>query len=1204
MHLLRPCHHEFRLCSFLFAFCATISYLSAQAPQGTARFSRLPLEFEENQGQFDPRARFVSRTPGFDLTLTKDEAILALEDRSRRSTSSASLRLTGANYQYGPDGLDRLPGMTNYLIGNDRSMWKTGIARYGQVRYRNVYPGIDVTYYGSGLMLEYDFVLRPGANASSIALSYDGIDSLRLGTTGDLIIGIAGRQVVQHRPVAYQLTDAGREPVIAGYHVNSRSKQVRIRVGPYDHTRTLVIDPVLDYGTFFGGTGFDGANSLAVDLAGNTYITGYTQSANLPAAGQRVFQQSLRGGGDAFVAKLNPSGTGLVYVTYLGGTGDDQGTSIAVDSGGNAYVCGLTSSSNFPTKGPVISQFAGGRSDGFLSVLNSAGTDLDFSLYVGGPGDDVANALALDPRNNIYVAGYSTSTAMTSITLGAPQRNNAGGSDAFLIKFTSSGSLVYGSFFGGTGDEHANGVAVDTSGVAYVVGDSTSKLLPGLSSRSFQATHKAAKSDAFLFQMAPDGAAFTYSTFLGGSSDQSAYAVTLLGNLVYLTGSTNSLDFPLAGAPVQPTNRGDYDAFVSVFSLPNLNYSSYLGGSGADTGYSIVADRNGNIFVAGYTDSPDFLQNSANQPKPGGNTFVLELGSSAAWESIFGSQQSRFSTVLATYLVASGRGNPVRLAVRAGPAADEIFVAGYGDSRLTFPSSTARPLFSYAGGSSDAFIAKLANSDVSITIGAIGAYVGTTTAGTGNIIQGGDVLIPIVLFNAGPAAAGNVTFSLQLPTGLTLLRCQTQGVTCSSGGGVVTGTVSSLLAGGTQGISVIAKASSSLAGQTLQLTATVLSGNNDVNPVNNTATARFSLSGTIPFTTNPPNSFDFGTVPVGQSRSTDVLVIPVPNSGFIDLQLVLRPDPGVAAGVFSFAAGTVTRPTLGANQRAVTVVYRPDSTNPHSAQLDLIADAKGYTPTVLLSGQGAATYRPPPMITAVEDGAGFRPLIAANDWVSIKGSNFIDPDHFPDPNKTWRVWEDRDFQGNRMPTTLDDISVMINGKPAYVYYISPTQINVLSPRDPVSGIVSVDLTTPNGQTSATVQKDAVAPGLFMVNMPTRNYVASTTGSQATFAYVGIPQSPAQRGRTISLYLGGLGDTTPAYSDSTAISETVNTNATPIVTIGGFPVTVDYSGMTPGAGGLYQLNLTLPANLPLGDQLVVVQLLNHSTQPSVYITIAP
>lgn len=1180
-----------RIRLIIFASVAVVSAAADLAP--ASRLSRLPLAFEKNIGQFDANVRFASRTPEFAMGLTSNGAILTL------GGATASLRMVGGSPSE-PEAVDRLPGETNYLIG-DRSRWKTSVARYSQVRYQNVYPGIDITYYGSELKLEYDFVLQPGSDPSAIRLAYDGVDRIARNGKGDLILNIAGRQMIQRRPVAYQIAKGRRALVSVQYQLHADSGLVGLRVGPYDRSRTLIIDPVLDYGTFLGGTGLDGANSVAVDAAGNAYIAGYTRSPNLPPSAQRSpFQQSIRGSGDAFIAKLNPAGNGLVYLTYLGGTADDQAKSIAVDTAGNAYVCGVTTSADFPVKGPSTSQLAG-RTDGFLSVLNSAGTDLNLSVYIGGAGDDTAKALALDPQGNIYITGSTTSTAISFITLQTPQGFNAGGSDAFLIKLRASGSLVYGTYFGGSRDENGNAIAVDAAGVAYVVGDTASTSLPGLSNKSFQTVRKGATADAFLFTLSADGTSLTYSTYLGGSSNQSAYGVALLGNFVYVTGGTNSFDFPVAGAPIQDKNRGDYDAFVTAFTgtPPVINFSTYLGGSGNDQGYAIVTDRIGNLFVAGYTSSPNFLQTLTNPRQAGGNTFLVSLGSSAAWESVFASPTARFAPVLATYFPASDPVNSVSLAVRRGPAADEIYIAGFGDSRGALPSSSSRPLYSFAGGASDAFVAKLANADVSIAIGTIGPYIGATTPGTSQILQGGDVAIPLTITNSGPFSSDNVTFSLQLPGGVTFLRCQTTAITCTAAGGAVSGTIASLAPGNSQSITLIAKTAANLGNQTFSINATLLSGTNDFNPANNTAAAAFATGGPAPFTVNPSDPYDFGPVATPGSASKDFVIEPRPNAGTVVVALALTADPGTNAGVFSFAPNTSTTVTLGSNARTVTLVYRPDSAGTQSAQIDFTSGI--YTFTLILSGQGSAALRTPPTLAEVVDGAGFRPLIAANDWVTLKGSGFISPSNFPDPANPSRVWMDADFVNGLMPTSLDGISVSINGKPAYIWYISPTQINVLAPRDPFIGTVPVVLTTPTGTLSANVQKAAVAPGFFAQNRPGRDYISANAGSSAA---IGVPENPAHRNQEIAIYVGGFGETNPPYPDRVGISGVVRTVATPTVTIGGQPAIVNFSGMTPGAGGLYQLNVVVPPTAPIGDQLVDVQVSGRSTQSPVYVTIAP
>ncbi|MDQ2947923.1 MAG: SBBP repeat-containing protein, partial [Acidobacteriota bacterium] len=634
------------LSSWLFLSVAAVGAPVAKVPTSSGFLkSDLPLAFEPNQGQFDPRIRYLCSMPGFSLYLTNDGAILSLDTNGTRAhakasesgtvSSTASLRLVGASRQFEPEALDRLPGSTNYLIGNDRSRWLTGIAQYRRVQYRQVYPGIDVIYYGDGRKLEYDFKLRPGADPEKIRLAFEGLDDLHFNATGDLLLVLAGREILQRKPVAYQDINGTRVPVSAKYRIDPRTKQISIALGKYDRGRKLIIDPVLQYGTFFGGSGVEGANYLAVDSAGNAYITGKTTSPNLPTSPGSVFQPTLRGAANAFVAKLNPAGTALVYRTYIGGSGEDEGTAIAVDSAGIAYLCGLTSSANFPVRGLVSgvttitgSQYSGGAHDGFVSILNSTGTDLVFSSYIGGPGDDVANALTID-SNNVYVAGYSSSTTLTGLSSNAAQRANAGSYDAFAVKLTKQGSPVWSTFFGGVGEEVANGIAVDSTGKVFVAGSTTSPQLPQAAS-----SRRGSGRDVFLAVISAVGTSFLGAVDLGGSGDQSALGLVVdTSGLAYLTGFTTSPDFPITSPTIQTQNHGGTDAFVTVVNAQFLAgkaatvlFSTYLGGRGSDEGYAIALGSRGDIYVGGYTNSPDFAPSLPVLPSAGSNTFVVELG--------------------------------------------------------------------------------------------------------------------------------------------------------------------------------------------------------------------------------------------------------------------------------------------------------------------------------------------------------------------------------------------------------------------------------------------------------------------------------------------------------------------------------------------------------------------------------------------------
>jgi len=1153
---------------------------------------RLPLGFEANAGQFDKRVRYRCRTEGFELSLTPDAAIITMKG------TSATLRLAGAARHIEPAGVERLPGVTNYIIGNDPRRWKTGIPQFRRVRYAAAYPGIDVEYYGDGRSLEFDFSVHPFADPSAVRMSYDGVEALHRTPAGDLELSIAGRNVLQRRPVAWQETGGKRVPVPVEYIVNTQDRQVGLQIASYDHSQPLTIDPVLQYGTFFGGTGDEGANSLAIDPAGNAYITGYTTSPNLPSSPVTPYQPGLRGPSDAYVAKVNPAGTALVYTTYLGGSGDDQGTSIAVDTAGNAYLSGSTSSPDFPSAGGGVAAYYGGASDGFVTVLNASGRALIYSGYIGGPGDDVANAITLDTSANIYVTGFTTSATFTSppIFAGVPptigaQTTNGGGYDAFIMKLSKTGSIIYSTYFGGTGDEYANGIAVDQLGIAYVVGSSTSSMLPGATSR-----HTGSGRDAFLVQVDSRGASFLAVRDLGGSSDQSAFGVAVDaggGGNCYLTGLTNSTDFPVVQPSsgqntvgLQPRNAGGYDAFITEISKPatytpsTIVFSTYLGGQGTDVGYSIAIDSNKDIYVAGYTDSSDFLPSLSSRPSPGPNTFVAELANLSTY-------------IFAAYLGAFDVNHPVTLALSIF---NEVLIAGYAGRGFSFPNSSTKPIFGFAGGTSDAYLVKLGTANLSFSQTAIGSYNGSPTPG-GSILPGSDALISFAVMNQGPAAASDVSVQVQLPPGAVFFRCLSAPTTCTVSGSTVTGltvtiSLGTLAAGAASNISILIGTSPTL--DSLSVNLTILSGTNDPIPGDNFMTLSASVVGVSSFQLSTLD-LKFGSVPHGQ-QAGQMLTI-TPTAAAITVNLTLTP-----VGAFALGLGSVQSFTLD-HSTGVNLLFLPIASASYTATLDVMNANGGETKTVILEGIGTG-----PSITKVEDSAGSGSVVTDNGYVTLIGTNFTDPNRtWPDPNNPGRTWAVGDFVNGQMPTSLDGIFVRIDGQQAFVEYISPTQINVLAPPDPNKSVgpiaVSVDLITPTGTASATVTKDIVAPGLFsyscnipnFCNDPTRvgRYASATRGP----SIVGYPGNPVQPGQAIALYLSGMGDTTPEYDNGRPLSQFVHLANQPTVTIGGLSATVTYAGMVVGAAGLYQFNVMVPPNLSPGDQPVVVTVLGRSTPSS-------
>jgi hypothetical protein len=400
-----------------------------------ADYGKLPLSFEANQGQADPQVKFLSRGQGYSLFLTPTEAVLQLrnadfglrnEDQrdfrgpgpnpqsALRTPHSAAvsavnlrLRLVGANRSPRIRGLEELPGKSNYFIGNDPSKWRTNVPTYGKVEYRDVYPGVNLVYYGKGRQLEHDFIVAPGVDPQQIRFAVQGADKVELDAQGDLVLRAGNGDLHLRKPVVYQEIDGARQEVSGSYVLGAphsafrtpHSVEVGFQVAAYDATRPLVIDPVLVYSTYLGGSGLDGGYGIAVDSAGNAYITGYTESTNFPTASPQ--QRANAGGMDVFVAKLSAPGSALLYSTYLGGSGNDYGWSIAVDSTGSAYVTGITYSTNFPTASPLQAT-VGGPYDAFVAKLNAAGSALLYSTYLGGSRADQGLGIAVDSAGNAY----------------------------------------------------------------------------------------------------------------------------------------------------------------------------------------------------------------------------------------------------------------------------------------------------------------------------------------------------------------------------------------------------------------------------------------------------------------------------------------------------------------------------------------------------------------------------------------------------------------------------------------------------------------------------------------------------------------------------------------------------------------------------------------------------------------------------------
>jgi hypothetical protein len=482
-----------------------------------------------------------------------------------------------------------------------------------------------MAYGGSGVRLKSEFVVAPGADPSRIRFRYAGAGVPAIQPDGTLSIAVHEQRLSEDPPYIYQQRN-GAKLAVEGRYALRADGAVGFALGDYDRTLPLIIDPLLSYSTTVGATGFNAATAIAVDSTGAAYIAGYTDSDALPTANPA--QNFNSGSVAAFVAKLTPLGTAMEYCTYMGGSDDDRAYGIAVDSNGAAYVTGTATSPNFPTRHAEQSTLAGSR-NAFLFKLNPMGDMLVFSTFLGGSGADTANAIAVDASGNSYIVGDTTSLNFPASGF---QTNNQGGQDAFVAKINSNGEqLLFSTYLGGAGSDHAGAVAVDSAGTVYVTGSTQSLNFPLLNAAQ---SSLGGMCDAFITRLSANGSSLMYSTYLGGSGCTMAYPETGQGIALdaqenaYVTGVTSSPDFPLLNA-IQPQLEGFTDAFVTKFNSNGaLVFSTYMGGAGVDVGNAIALDASGAIYVVGYTYSTDFpVTDGAAQATLGGqcDAFLFKL---------------------------------------------------------------------------------------------------------------------------------------------------------------------------------------------------------------------------------------------------------------------------------------------------------------------------------------------------------------------------------------------------------------------------------------------------------------------------------------------------------------------------------------------------------------------------------------------------
>jgi hypothetical protein len=584
-----------------------VSAAPATAAAAEVTATSVPMVFEPNVGQAGTDFDFIAHGSGYAVGLTKGNATIAADNGD--SSAVVHLDVVGKNADVHVEAEDLLGSKANYLIG-DADQYHQDVANYGAVRYSNVYDGIDLRYYGTQRQLEYDFIVNPGAAVDAIRLHFDGVRSQTIAENGDLVLTLdsAGHSISFKAPVAYQDGPSGREAVDSHY-VIAADGTIGFETAAYDTSRALVIDPVLSYASYFGDSTAEAANAVAVDAAGNVYMTGYATPSGGLLGGllNGVLGLGTGGAKEVMITKMAPDLRSVIYSTYIGGGGDDVGTAIAIDASGNAYVTGYTKSNDLPTASAYDST-RGGSQDAFVLKLNAAGNALVYSTYLGGSGgSDVGYGIAIDSAGSAYVTGFASSADFPT-TIGAAHSSYAGG-DAFVAKLGIAGNtLVYSTFIGGSASDSGYGIALDASGNAVIVGETSSSNF-SVTAAGYQQTYGGG-TDAFVTKLNSTGTAFTYSSYLGGSGKDIAHAVALgsTGN-IYLTGETNSNNFDVTAGAYETNNPGKADGFLSIVDpgasgASSLVYSTYLGGNGAkESGTGIGVDSAGQVYVAAYSDS-------------------------------------------------------------------------------------------------------------------------------------------------------------------------------------------------------------------------------------------------------------------------------------------------------------------------------------------------------------------------------------------------------------------------------------------------------------------------------------------------------------------------------------------------------------------------------------------------------------------------
>jgi uncharacterized protein (TIGR03437 family) len=1110
-----------------------------KVPEFLANIVRTPLWFEPNVGQTKAGVPFLSRAQNQTVFLSGAEALISLADAA--GSDSVRMRFTGAAAAARAEGIDPLPSVSNYFLGKDSKKWHTNVPHFGKVRFRDVYPGIDVVYYSNGGVLEYDFVVSAGADPRRIQLSYHGAGTIRIDDSGNVRLALRGREIVQQRPRVYQDIN-GRRVEIAGTYRITAKNQVRFALAEYNRAHALVIDPVLDYSVYLGGKAYDTAIAIALDAQGNKYVTGTTASPDL-LLGTATSQNQFAGATDAYLAKFSAAGN-LTSFSYFGGAssvvategkGNTTGRSIFVDTNRNVYIGGDTNSPDLPVPAnhDPTNRFAGGSADVFVIKVAAAGDQILYSRYIGGGSDDFigggpdgfipgradefGNGLTVDPQGNAYITGFTKSSDYPTTANAYMQRTKGGGESAFVTKINPAGdALAYSTILEGkspSSKDGGEGIAIDSTGNIYVTGYTTSTDFPVLS--AFQTTKAGAAGfeDAFVVKLDPTAGRPVYSTYLGGTGRDLGFRIAVdASGSAYITGYTQSGDFPTRNAAQPSYGGGGADAFVTKLS-PNgttLAYSTYLGGSGDDWGFADIAvDNNGNAYVAGYTTSPDLKITNAFQPAfTDANThgFVAELnanGTAWAFLSYYGGSQHdeihglAYDAVRNTISIAGFTSSPNLPGAKNAYVGDAVqkydaFIAqisGLGTLAPTLVVTQLQPFTINAGGT-----------PISQTI--------TLSSSTNTALQ----------FTASNANPANTWLTVSPASGTTPATLTVTVDPKTLGGGSTSGAININVVGGSP------------------ISVPVIVGLN-AGPV---------------VTSVSPNPIAVG------SQNT---IITVSGSGFTSGSTVTLNNSAAVTQFVSANSLTAVVPSgLLASAGTVSVAVNNGGA--------------GSAPVLLTVATGVPIISPANVLNGATNLPG---AISPGEIITIKGTGF-------GPATLAQAQVDPATGG--ISTTLASTRVLINGVAAPLVYAVQNQVSAIVPYSVTTGPATIQVEYQGQQSASTSVDVALAvPGIFTVD-------SSGRGQGVVFNEDGTLNSannPARRGSVITFYGTGEGLTTPAGATGSLAPNPAPKPVLPLaVKINGLDTEVTYFGGAPTlVEGLLQVNARIPEGAPSGTAIPLV-----------------